>query len=121
MPVLMATLSILLIQFNTNIFSFFRLNLFYRIKLHFFNVVFDFYRFMVATKVVGCNWIEVPAGKYRLVTPTSGRSPTSRCQIELDVAYTDFISHEPEGEWSKIAPIRILSFDIECAGRKGKY
>ena len=25
------------------------------------------------------------------------------------------------GEWSKIAPLRILSFDIECAGRKGVF
>ena len=26
-----------------------------------------------------------------------------------------------EGEWSDIAPFRILSFDIECAGRKGIF
>lgn len=26
-----------------------------------------------------------------------------------------------EGEWSKVAPFRILSFDIECAGRKGVF
>lgn len=32
-----------------------------------------------------------------------------------------FISHPPEGEWSKVAPLRILSFDIECAGRKGIF
>ena len=25
------------------------------------------------------------------------------------------------GEWDKIAPLRILSFDIECAGRKGIF
>ena len=25
------------------------------------------------------------------------------------------------GEWQKIAPFRILSFDIECAGRKGIF
>jgi DNA polymerase elongation subunit (family B) len=25
------------------------------------------------------------------------------------------------GEWQKIAPIRILSFDIECSGRKGIF
>lgn len=25
------------------------------------------------------------------------------------------------GEWQKVAPIRILSFDIECAGRKGIF
>lgn len=32
-----------------------------------------------------------------------------------------FISHSPEGDWQKIAPLRILSFDIECAGRKGIF
>lgn len=25
------------------------------------------------------------------------------------------------GEWSRIAPLRVLSFDIECAGRKGHF
>lgn len=35
--------------------------------------------------------------------------------------YDHFISHAPEGEWAKTAPLRILSFDIECAGRKGIF
>ena len=35
--------------------------------------------------------------------------------------YDQFISHAPEGEWAKVAPLRILSFDIECAGRKGIF
>ena len=35
--------------------------------------------------------------------------------------FDQFISHAPEGEWAKIAPLRILSFDIECAGRKGIF
>ncbi|KAL0953498.1 hypothetical protein HGRIS_004725 [Hohenbuehelia grisea] len=73
-------------------------------------------RFMIDTKVVGMNWIEVPAGKYRL-----RKNQTSHCQIEIDVRYDNFISHAPEGNWSKIAPLRILSFDIECAGRKGIF
>ena len=30
-------------------------------------------------------------------------------------------SHAPEGEWSGIAPLRILSVDIECCGRKGLF
>ena len=51
----------------------------------------------------------------------SNRGFMSRCQIEVDVSWENFISHEPEGEWSTIAPIRILSFDIECAGRKGIF
>lgn len=84
-------------------------------------------RFMVDTSVVGCNWIELPAGKYRVRSPSMGGSGkseaqcVSHCQIEVDVAYDEFISHSPEGEWSKVAPVRILSFDIECAGRKGVF
>ncbi|KAK7056216.1 DNA-directed DNA polymerase delta [Paramarasmius palmivorus] len=71
-------------------------------------------RFMIDTKVVGMNWIEVPAGKYKL-TPTEKRR--SHCQIEIDMKRVVMFY----GEWSKIAPLRILSFDIECAGRKGIF
>jgi DNA polymerase delta subunit 1 len=42
-------------------------------------------------------------------------------QIEVDVNYTQLVPLAPEGEWLKIAPFRILSFDIECAGRKGVF
>jgi len=35
--------------------------------------------------------------------------------------YDAFTSHSPEGSWQKMAPLRILSFDIECAGRKGIF
>ena len=41
--------------------------------------------------------------------------------MEVDVAWDDFISHAPEGDWADMAPFRILSFDIECAGRKGIF
>lgn len=71
-------------------------------------------------QVVGMNWIEVPGGKYNLVSPKD-KSRRSTCQIEVEMRYDAFISHAPEGEWSKIAPLRILSFDIECAGRKGIF
>ncbi|KAH0836609.1 hypothetical protein J3R83DRAFT_8309 [Lanmaoa asiatica] len=75
-------------------------------------------RFMIDTKVVGMNWIEIPAGKYKLISEEAKRST---CQIELNVRWNAFVSHSPEGEWQKIAPLRILSFDIECAGRKGIF
>ncbi|KAF4610971.1 hypothetical protein D9613_006736 [Agrocybe pediades] len=81
------------------------------------NIVFTL-RFMIDTKVVGMNWIEVPAGKYKIIAPAQKRST---CQLEINVRYDAFISHAPEGDWSKIAPLRILSFDIECAGRKGIF
>ncbi|GMH07696.1 hypothetical protein Nepgr_009536 [Nepenthes gracilis] len=79
------------------------------------NVLFAL-RFMIDCNVVGGNWIEVPAGKYR-----SKVKNLSYCQLEFDCLYTDLISHIPEGEFSKMAPFRILSFDIECAGRKGLF
>ncbi|EAU90154.1 delta DNA polymerase [Coprinopsis cinerea okayama7 len=70
------------------------------------------------TRVVGMNWIEVPAGAYTMIPPEKKKST---CQIEIDVPYDAFISHAPEGQWSTLAPLRILSFDIECAGRKGVF
>ncbi|KAK3359223.1 DNA polymerase family B-domain-containing protein [Lasiosphaeria hispida] len=73
-------------------------------------------RFMVDNSIAGMCWVEVPAGKYRL---TNDRQ--SNCQIEAEVNYRDLIAHKPVGEWSKMAPLRILSFDIECAGRKGIF
>lgn len=39
----------------------------------------------------------------------------------LSRRHDDLISHAAEGDWSGIAPLRILSFDIECAGRKGIF
>lgn len=75
---------------------------------------------MVDTGVVGCSWIELPAGKWTLRNSLSYPKPISRCQLEVDVAWDAFVANPPEGEWSKVAPFRILSFDIECAGRKGK-
>lgn len=78
------------------------------------------------------NWIEIPAGNYTIVN--NGKSS---CQAEITLRfdnvhlifavsnystrYDKFISHAPEGAWSHIAPLRVLSFDIECAGRKGIF
>ena len=82
-------------------------------------------RFMVDCNVVGCSWIECPPGKYRVRQNYDGTadpqnpSRQSRCQVEVDISWEDFVAHPAEGEWQKIAPLRILSFDIECAGRKG--
>ncbi|GMP26428.1 hypothetical protein CsSME_00002866 [Camellia sinensis var. sinensis] len=79
------------------------------------NVLFAL-RFMIDCNIVGGNWIEVPTGKYR-----KSAKNLSYCQLEFDCLYSDLISHAPEGEFSKMAPFRILSFDIECAGRKGHF
>ena len=49
------------------------------------------------------------------------RERHSNCQIEASVHFGDLIAHPSDGEWAKMAPLRILSFDIECAGRKGVF
>lgn len=64
------------------------------------------------------SWVEIPAKSYKLI-PANMRH--SNCQIEAEVSYRDLIAHEPKGKWAKMAPLRILSFDIECAGRKGVF
>ncbi|BFZ54093.1 DNA-directed DNA polymerase delta [Savitreella phatthalungensis] len=75
-------------------------------------------RFMIDTALFGMSWIEIPAGKWTVVSQSSR---VSTCQIELKVFWKDFIAHAPVDEWAKTAPLRILSFDIECAGRKGIF
>ena len=64
------------------------------------------------------SWVETPATKYHMIPH---RDRHSNCQIEAYVHYRDLIAHPNDGEWAKMAPLRILSFDIECAGRKGVF
>ncbi|KFA63216.1 hypothetical protein S40285_04923 [Stachybotrys chlorohalonatus IBT 40285] len=75
-------------------------------------------RFMIDCKIQGMSWVEAPASKYQVV-PREMRQ--SNCQIEARVSYVDLIAHHPVGDWAKMAPLRILSLDIECAGRKGVF
>lgn len=91
------------------------------------NIDFEI-RFMVDSDVVGCCWIELPKGTYKMREEKSSGNVDSQsagkvslCQYEVDVAWTDLISHPAEGDWQRIAPLRVLSFDIECAGRKGIF
>lgn len=69
-------------------------------------------------QIFGMSWVEAPAKSYRMISPNERQS---NCQIEAEIGYRDLIAHKPEGEWAKMAPLRILSFDIECAGRKGIF
>ncbi|KAF8243268.1 DNA polymerase delta catalytic subunit [Wilcoxina mikolae CBS 423.85] len=75
-------------------------------------------RFMVDTKVSGMSWVEAPAGAYELLPVNQ---LVSTCQIEAQVSYKNLIAHGTDGEYARMAPLRILSFDIECAGRKGIF
>ena len=75
-------------------------------------------RFMIDRGITGCNWCEAPAGEYAL-RPAARKVTTA--QAEIDIVYDSLVSHAPDGTWQRIAPLRILSFDIECKGRKGHF
>ncbi|QEU63049.1 Pol3 [Kluyveromyces lactis] len=81
------------------------------------NIAFPL-RLMIDCGIVGMSWITLPASKYQLV-PVNQRIST--CQFEVNINYKDLIAHPAEGEWSHNAPLRIMSFDIECAGRPGVF
>ena len=68
-------------------------------------------RYMVDMGITGMCWVELPAHQYKLLDQRRRRS---NCQIEAEIEYDHLIVHPPEGEWSKIAPVRVLSYDIEC-------
>ncbi|KRX96406.1 DNA polymerase delta catalytic subunit, partial [Trichinella pseudospiralis] len=74
-------------------------------------------RFMVDTSMTGCCWIELKPSAFTV----RDLKKMSRCQIEVDIDWKKLVIHSPEGDWSDIAPLRILSIDIECAGRKGVF
>lgn len=76
-------------------------------------------RFMIDTGIFGVSWIELKNGSY---TIRSKSSRASNCQIEVDIKnYNDIECHPCEGPYASIAPLRILSFDIECASEKGSF
>jgi len=74
-------------------------------------------RFMIDQGMSGGSWVEIKEATYTVREPSQY---TSTCQIEIDVHFDQLISHKPEGDWQGLAPLRILSFDIECVNESGK-
>ena len=75
-------------------------------------------RYMIDSDITGAGWLSLPGGSYSL-RPSADKK--THCQLEIDISYKEIIARKCEGEWSKVAPLRILSFDIECQGRKGYF
>jgi DNA polymerase delta subunit 1 len=78
-------------------------------------------RFMIDSGMVGGGWVVVPKGSYRVCGGERDDQRTTLCQYEVHVSCGDLVCHPGEGDWADIAPLRILSFDIECAGRRGFF
>lgn len=91
-------------------------------NLEFSSLTYDNISYMlrctIDTGIVGMSWVTLPKDKYKVI-PNHQRE--SKCQIEVEVDAQDLEAHQPDGEWLKSAPLRIMSFDIECSGRKGIF
>lgn len=71
-------------------------------------------RYMVDSKLGGCQWMRLPKTKYQ--TESSRYGKKSRCQIEVKCNWKDVIpidTDDEEHEGGALAPMRVLSFDIE--------
>jgi DNA polymerase delta subunit 1 len=75
---------------------------------------------MIDNHLVGMSWIEIKKDTYHIRNP---KMHITTCQVEIDIPNFKTIKcHKNcEGEYSKLAPMRILSFDIECSADRGKF
>ena len=70
---------------------------------------------MIDKNINGADWIECPATYYKV---RSEEAKISRCTLEMDIDFDHLISHECTGIWQRIAPLRVLSFDIGEDGQR---
>lgn len=73
-------------------------------------------RWMIDAGCVGGCWLEVQKGNWQFA-----KNQNTNCQLEINVPFDQIICHKADGIYAHHAPVRILSFDIECAGRKGVF
>ena len=71
---------------------------------------------MVDRDIVGMSWVKIKHGKYKI-----SNNKISNCQIEAWCSVEDVIPLSTHGEYSKLAPLRILSIDIECSSEGGHF
>ena len=76
-------------------------------------------RFMIDNEIGGMTWVRIDKGNWKV---RNRIQKETTCQIEFDVENYNHVECLPcEGEYSKLAPLRILSFDIECLADQGKF
>ena len=72
-------------------------------------------RFMVDKGLAGMGWMRIPAGQYTV----REHLKDSSCQVEIQCSESAIMEVKNEGEYALIAPLRVMSFDIECAAQHG--
>ncbi|KAF9533077.1 ribonuclease H-like domain-containing protein [Crepidotus variabilis] len=80
-----------------------------------------FLRYMLDTGITALSWLKIPAQKYQVI---SKNDCISTCQIEVSLeSEADLLICDVVDNKEKYAPLRILSFDIECniATKAGQF
>ena len=72
-------------------------------------------RFMIDKGLTGMGWMRIPAKSYHMKSNLRDQY----CQVEIECEELAIQPLKSEGQWAKIAPLRIMSFDIECAAEHG--
>jgi DNA polymerase delta subunit 1 len=70
-------------------------------------------RFMIDKGIVGMGWIEFREYNVRQADCRSW------CRLEIELGEGAVHAIPAEGTWAKLAPLRVLSFDIECDCKEG--
>jgi len=68
----------------------------------------------------GCGYLTIPKGKY---AQRARKDCKHLYEVEVDGNVKDMVFHDStkEAKWAHIPRQRLLSFDIECAGQKGRF
>ncbi|CAA7262978.1 unnamed protein product [Cyclocybe aegerita] len=66
---------------------------------------------MIDSEIKAFTWLKLPSDKYDIV-PQERR--VSTCQLEVSIDVDDLLICDPVDNKEKMAPLRVLSFDIEC-------
>ena len=75
-------------------------------------------RFLIDHHLSGMSWMTLSAGKYHIIPPP--KCPLSKSQQEIIVDFKNLVPRKfSEENFSLIAPLRVLSFDIECYSKRG--
>ena len=72
-------------------------------------------RFMTDANISGCCWIELPPHSWDWQKPNEC---DTTCQVQIYLLNWKLLTTH---KWPNLAPLRILSFDIECVGRPGIF
>ena len=73
-------------------------------------------RFMIDKGIVGMGWIRIDR-KCNIMDPGAAGC---NCQAVVECSHEMISAHKADDpNWADIAPLRILSFDIECTAKKG--